>query len=82
MTEDAPEIGIFLATMGKDAPFSTSDAEFVRVLEDLIDALISKNVLRHTDLPIAAQRKINARKGMRNRLKGALRLFSDDEPLI
>ncbi len=80
MTETAPEIRSFLAsTADKDPQFSTSDAEFVRVLEDLIDALISKNILRHTDLPAAAQRKINARKGMRNRLQGALQLFSDED---
>lgn len=83
MKEDAPEIRAFLESPSdKDPQFSTSDADFVRVLEDLIDALISKNILRHTDLPIAAQRKINARKGMRNRLQGALRLFSDEDPLI
>lgn len=83
MKEDSPEVRTFLASSpDMDPQFSTSDAEFVRVLEDLIDALISKNILRHTDLPIAAQRKINARKGMRNRLKGALQLFSDEKPLI
>ncbi len=83
MAEDSPEIRAFLASPSEPDPqFSTSDAEFVRVLEDLIDALISKNILRHTDLPVAAQRKINARKGMRNRLQGALRLFNDDDPLI
>lgn len=80
--ENSPEISAFLAPAEKDSQFSTSDAEFVRVLEDLIDALISKNILRHTDLPIAAQRKINARKGMRHRLKEALQLFRDDDPLI
>lgn len=79
LPQDAPEIAAFL---GKDASFSTSDAEFVRVLEDLIDTLISKNIIRHTDLPLAAQRKINTRKGMRSGLKGALRLFRQDDPLL
>ena len=31
------------------AGFNESDADFVRVLEDLIDTLITKNVIRHTD---------------------------------
>lgn len=83
LAEDSPEIRAFFPPSSEPDPqFSTSDAEFVRVLEDLIDALISKNILRHTDLPVAAQRKINARKGMRNRLQGALRLFNDEDPLI
>ena len=64
------------------AVFNESDAEFVRVLEDLIDTLISKNVIRHTDLPAAAQRKLSQRKGMRNRLVGALDLFGNDERLL
>ena len=82
VANDAPELASFASGLQEDVSFSISDAEFVRVLEDLIDTLISKNILRHTDLPIAAQKKINARKGMRNRLKGALRLFSEDDPLI
>jgi len=52
------------------------------VLEDLIDTLISKNVIRHTDLPAAAQRKRSQRKGMRTRLVGALDLSGKDERLL
>jgi hypothetical protein len=79
---DAPELTAFFGHPPSDSAFSTSDAEFVRVLEDLIDTLISKNVLRHTDLPLAAQRKITARKGMRNSLQGALKIFRQDDPLL
>ena len=34
---------------------SQLDADFVRVLEDLIDALIANGTLRLTDLPVQAQ---------------------------
>ena len=64
------------------AAFNESDAELVRVIEDLIDTLISKNVIRHTDLPAAAQRKLSQRKGMRSRLAGALDFFGKDERLL
>lgn len=62
--------------------FQEVDADFVRVLEDLIDTLIQKNVLHHTDLPPEAQRKLVSRKGMRSRLKGALNILSDDDGIL
>jgi hypothetical protein len=54
----------------------------VRVLEDLIDTLMAKNVIRHTDLPEAAQRKLVLRKGLRNRMQDALNLFGRDERIL
>ena len=56
--------------------------EFVRVIEDLIDTLITKNIIRHTDLPAAAQRKLMLRKGLRNRISGALDFLGTDERLL
>lgn len=56
--------------------FSKLDAEFVRVIEDVIDTLIVKNVLNITDLPAEAQAKLFARKSFRERVsKSSLRLF-------
>lgn len=37
---------------GYKQELSVSDASFIRVLEDLIDALIANGVLRMTDLPL------------------------------
>ena len=52
------------------------DADFVRVIEDVIDTLIVKNVLNITDLPEQAQAKLLARKSFRERVsKRSLRLF-------
>ena len=56
-----------------------SDAEMIRVLEDLIHALISKNVIRITDLPAAAQHKLVNRSQAREALGGLHRLINDDE---
>ena len=45
--------------------FDRLDADFIRVLEDLIDALIRRQVINITDLPAAAQHKLYSRKGYR-----------------
>jgi len=45
-----------------------SDASIVRVLEDLIDLLIKKNVILFTELPPEAQTKIQNRQQLRARL--------------
>ena len=58
------------------ADFGRLDAEFVRVLEDVIDTLIVKNLINITDLPDQAQAKLFARKSFRERVsKSALQLF-------
>ena len=56
-----------VAFLGPDAApgFEQLDADFIRVLEDLIDALIRQRVINLTDLPPAAQRKLYSRKGHR-----------------
>lgn len=60
--------------------FAELDADLVRVLEDLIDALIRLNVLRITDLPLEAQNKLFARKHFRDSMQShALKLFEADE---
>ena len=65
---------------GHNAPapedFGRLDASFVRVIEDVIDTLIVKNVLNVTDLPPNAQAKLFARKSFRERVShSSLRLF-------
>lgn len=58
---------------------SELDADFIRVLEDLIDALIANGSLRLTDLPSQALDKLNQRKRARQRLQDALDLIPDDD---
>ena len=81
MADDHPELLAFFHSAPQRS-FSEADAEFVRVLEDLIDTLIQSNVIRHTDLPPAAQEKLVLRKGMRNRVQGALNLIGGDGQVI
>jgi hypothetical protein len=74
--EDA-DVQAFVGNAG--APhedFSRLDADFVRVIEDVIDTLIVKNVINITDLPEQAQAKLFARKSFRERVsQSSLRLF-------
>lgn len=59
--------------------FAGLDAEFIRVMEDLIDVMLQKGLLRLTDLPAEAQRKLLARKDMRRRMQGALDLLGGND---
>lgn len=71
------DVQAFVGRPASDASYSKLDADFVRVLEDLIDTLIVKNILNITDLPPEAQAKLLARKGFRERQsKSSLRLFA------
>ena len=47
---------------------SLSDIGIIRILEDLIDLLIRKNVILLTDLPEEAQDKIRERKRVRKKI--------------
>jgi hypothetical protein len=83
LPDDHPEVRAFLGTgAGPEhgERFAELDADFVRVIEDVIDTLISKNVINITDLPVEAQTKLFSRKSFRERAtKDALKLFGDDE---
>lgn len=59
-------------SLAENAPFRESDIQLARVLEDLISILIDRGMLRFTDFPPAAQKRLNYRQSMRkkNRLSG------------
>jgi hypothetical protein len=76
LPDEHPDVQAFV---GRDA-FARLDADFVRVLEDVIDTLISKNLLNITDLPAEAQMKLFSRKSYRERHHShSLRLFGDGD---
>jgi hypothetical protein len=54
---------------------SESDTAIARVLEDLIDILITRGVIQFTDLPEAAQGKLLNRRQTRAMLKDPLQLL-------
>ena len=58
--------------------FQQLDADFIRVLEDLIDVLVQRRVINMTDLPAAARDKLSARRDHRRPTAlSALQLLGD-----
>jgi hypothetical protein len=88
LADDHPDVRAFLGQAADgDAQerFARLDADFVRVLEDVIDTLINRNVINITDLPAEAQAKLFSRKSFRERRSSqALKLFGDGDlgPLV
>ena len=79
---NSPELLDFMHRMGLEhSTLQQSDMRLVRVLEDLIDLLIDRDVIRFTDLPLPAQEKLMERRSMRQSL-GALNLLGGtNEPI-
>jgi len=55
-----------------------SDQALIRVVEDVVDTLIRKDLLHFTDLPEAAQAKLLERRVLR-KSANALNLLQDDD---
>lgn len=72
-----PEVLKFLSHSGE--VFNDLDTSLIRVIEDLVDVLIDKNVLRLTDLPLPAQEKLLSRKKVRSSLKNSLNILVDND---
>jgi hypothetical protein len=60
----------FVSDQVGPSAFGRLDADFVRVLEDLLDVLLGNGMLQVTDLPVAAQAKLVIRKDWRERSGG------------
>ena len=80
-----PEVQAFTHDVSSQADsMKQSDGALVRVLEDLIDVLISRGVFQFTDLPEAAQAKLMERRQTRASLGRRLQplLLDDDNGLL
>lgn len=66
---------------GRLSQLKDSDLELVRVLEDLVGVLVEQGVIRYTDLPEAAQRKLQDRADARAGLGGLSGLLGDEDEL-
>ncbi|MBR9971209.1 hypothetical protein [Magnetospirillum sulfuroxidans] len=81
---DHPEVLDFVGRVvalredGVGDPFLEADLDFIRVAEDLIEALIRKGVLTLADLPEEAQDKLMARRALRHSLGGTGGLVDED----
>ena len=56
-----------------------SDLALARVMEDLVDILIEKNVINFTDFPDGAQKKLLERRGMRKEFAYVASLFGSPD---
>lgn len=78
----SPELTEFTRRVaGEPSSLEQSDMRLVRVLEDLIELLIARDVIRFTDLPQPAQEKLLERRSMRQSL-GALDLLGGSNETI
>lgn len=78
---DELAIAAFLVKAQQQDDLLRSDLELVRVLEDLIEVLVSCGAIRFTDLPQPAQDKLNKRRTLRDSIN-ALNLLDLDNDLI
>ena len=79
LPDDAPEVLDFTEGLAKpDDALRGSDLSFVRVLEDVIDLLVERCVIRFTDLPLPAQTKLLQRRDNRKQ-RQELRLLGDED---
>jgi hypothetical protein len=76
---DHPDVRNFMGEGSETRQFASLDASFLRVLEDLIDALIRRNVLCITDLPMEAQLKLFDRKHLREGGGDSLDLYDPNQ---
>ncbi|PMR74886.1 tryptophan synthase subunit beta like protein [Billgrantia endophytica] len=76
---NSPELVAFIGSDEKAQveALRSSDLEFVRVLEDVIELLMDRGAISFTDLPAAAQEKLMARQTLRQRAN-RVDLLSED----
>ncbi len=77
LENDQESVQIISAMLGSKAIENiASDLAMVRVIEDLIEILVSKSVLSFNDLPQPVQLKLLKRKNLRN--QGAFSMGTND----
>lgn len=87
---DSPEVLLFLAGVqpGSDGgnanklEMLAADLSLIRVIEDVIDILIDKNIIIFSELPAPVQEKLLRKKGQREKLFGVGDILSSDEGLL
>lgn len=79
--DDEEVIAFARSVSPKQSALLESDLALIRVIEDLIDVLIHKDVLRFTDLPDRVQAKLLERRKLRGSMR-SLDLLGDDQDTI
>jgi hypothetical protein len=85
---DDADLVRFLAELGLASPgtirqlLAESDLRMVRLVDDLIDVLLEKTIIKITDLPAPATQKYLQRQAARKRLQGIQGLVVDEKDII
>lgn len=86
LAADHPDLLAFVGSHVRLAEFrselKSSDLELIRVLEDLITVLIDNGIIKLTDLPLAAQKKLSQRGELRSHLDGIGDMASDTDEIL
>lgn len=82
----SPEIINFLkrieTTEQAKKALTSTDNEMVRVVEDLIDMLMERQIFIFTELPEPVQAKLNARRQLRKNINSLEDLINDDDAIF
>jgi hypothetical protein len=81
LAEDDPDLRAFLLRAGGGVTteaLASTDIGLVRVVEDLVTALVERGAIRFTDLPEEARLKLSQRQGLRHHLRGVNPVDEDD----
>lgn len=89
LPNDHPDIQIFFGGIvpqkeknAATSQLSETDISLIRVIEDIVDTLIDKNVIMFTDLPLHAREKILQRKTTRKKIFGASDILEDEDKIF
>lgn len=80
-----PDVQAFVRGASPDTMrqrLSGTDTEMARITEDLIDVLITRNIINFTDLPVQAQKKLVARQKIRRNLSALSNLVADSDDIF
>lgn len=79
MDDEDPELQIFMRSLKtyQQQALAQTDKTMARVVEDVVNLLVERNLIRFTDLPDAAQIKLLARRELRGK-KMSIDLLDDE----
>ena len=82
MNINSDEVIAFLKNLESTTPnyleLLQSDLEFIRVIDDLIEVLLKKNIITITDFPKPVLAKMMTRKGIRDQLSPLTGIIQTD----
>jgi len=83
ISRDSDDLGVFFARARSERlDFVRSDIELARVIEDVVELLVSKGLILFTELPQEAQSKLMQRIQRRDKFADSLKLLDTEKNLF